>query len=143
MRPHRFLPRPAFQGGRVPELHRTCGRVPIETLGEWRVLGANRRAAGYAEDFATSSTPVQLARWTEDDTFVSLVTPCAQTGGKFELYAGGQVRRLCCCACAQRKLAALDERLVLPPPGQWLVYLLMESAGWLCNPGAPAELAAR
>ncbi|MCK6471874.1 MAG: hypothetical protein L6R28_09015 [Planctomycetes bacterium] len=140
MRPHRFLPRPAFLGGRVPELHQTGGRVLIETLGEWRVLGANRRAAGYAEAFATSSTPVQLARWTEDDTFVSLVTPCAQTGGKFELYAGGRVRRLCCCACAQRKLAALDERLALPPPGQWLVYLLMESAGWLCNPGAPVEL---
>lgn len=140
MHGNRLFPRPAFQGGRVPDLHQTGGRVVIETLGEWRVLGANRRAAGYAEDFAASRTPVQLARWTEGDTFVSLVTPCAQTGGKFELFACGRVRRLCCCACAQRKLAALDERMVLPPPGQWLVYLLMESAGWLCNPGAPVEL---
>lgn len=117
----RFPPRSA---GPIPELHRPVGRVLIEELCGWRVLGENRRAAGYAEAFACSRTPVQLARWTEDDVFVSLISPCVQTEGRFELYVGGLVQRACCCSCAYRRLVALDDGLFLPPPSQWLVYVL-------------------
>ncbi|GMV80821.1 MAG: hypothetical protein AMXMBFR7_20050 [Planctomycetota bacterium] len=121
-----------------PHLHRGHYRATIETYGGWAIRAYDRRRPEYRVQFERSRTPVQMSYEHPTLGTVSLVTPCRQTDGKFEVYVAGLAQRFCCYCCAQKKLrAALN--LSLPPWQAWMPYFLVESAGYLHDPRAPKE----
>lgn len=126
----------------LPAGHRRAARKPIECVDGWWVLSHDREAGDYFEAYKRSATPVQLLRRAPGGHVLSLLTPCAQTDGKFELAAGGRVRRFCCYRCACQ-CARQDMGIELPPSSAWMIYMLLDAAGYIENPGAPVEPAHR
>jgi len=129
--------------GTLPLLHdpRKNERVVIERLGRWQVLGTDRRSSAYLAHFYGSNTPVQILlaplRINSVLPLISILTPCRATGGKFEFLVGRAAPvRLCCYACVRRKLDAL--KIASPDARDWIVYMIMESVGYMEGP-APKE----
>jgi hypothetical protein len=84
-------------------------------------------------------TPIQLARLDSRHGWLSLVTPCLQTAGRYEFFACGTRKRFCCYKCARLK-AGLFPGVVLPSHESWTPYMLLESAHYMRGTGAPTEL---
>ncbi|MCZ7649127.1 MAG: hypothetical protein M5U26_28375 [Planctomycetota bacterium] len=121
-----------------PRLHRSHMRCVIEPWGGWKILGYDRRRPEYASLYMQSRTPLQLLGSHPAAGALSLITPCRQTDGKFELWVAGLTQRFCCYCCAGKRVeAALD--VMLPPWQVWMPYLLLESAGYQWDPRAPRE----
>ncbi|MBI3828148.1 MAG: hypothetical protein HY291_01440 [Planctomycetes bacterium] len=126
----------------MPELHRTSRRKRLECAGGWWILAHDREGWDYFESYRRSMTPVQLVRRCLRRGVLSVLTPCAQTEGRFELYANGATARFCCYRCACRRVwDGLD--ILLPKPEHWMVYMLLDSIGYLEDPAAPHEPARR
>jgi len=126
----------------LPVGHRCAARKPIECAGGWWILAHDREAGDYYEAYKRSATPVQLLRRVRSGAVLSLLTPCVQTEGKFELAAGGKVQRFCCYRCACH-CARQEFDVELPPSSAWTVYMLLDAVGYIENPGAPVEPAHR
>lgn len=130
--------------GILPLLHDPLlnERVLIETLDGWEVLGADRRAAGYAGFFLRNETPLQLLRKIDgpggQPALLSILTPCRATEGRFEFVMGeGPPVRKCCYRCVARELR-LHTGVSVPNPMDWIAYMLLESHAYL-NGKAPKE----
>ena len=125
----------------LPPLHVTRQRVTIEVMDGWSILGEDRRSLNYEVSRAASATPIQLARLDRNWGFISLISPCVYTEGKFEVYCVGKRTRFCCARCVTKWFRTqLD--LELPPIEDWIIYMLMESEAYFQNPKAPKELPA-
>jgi hypothetical protein len=122
-------------------------RVQIESLGDWQVLGSDRRHPAYEGFFKRGDTPVQLLLSPETiessaltgNTGVSIITPCLATEGRFEILIGNEAPvRKCCYKCVRQ---LLQKRLGIQPPDHmdWIVYMLLECNSYM-NGAAPAEL---
>ena len=115
-------------------------RVRIETIDGWEVWGPDRRNARYNQRLMSGDTPIQLIRRSADNLqFISIITPCRSTGGRFELIMPGLSDRKCCYKCVSTAL----EKAKLPAPphfSEWIIYMLLESASYLRGP-APEERA--
>ena len=123
----------------LPPLHVTRHRVTIEVLDGWSILGEDRRSLNYEVARDASATPIQLARLDRNWGFISLISPCTYTQGRFETYCLGKITRFCCARCATKWFRTQLE-LDLPPLQDWIVYMLMESNAYFTNPNAPQEL---
>lgn len=122
----------------LPERHRINRRGVIENVEGWYLLGHDRRRPEYTELYERSCTPLQIAQHLQERGFVSLLTPSLLTRGYFELYHGAKCVRFRCYGCAYKHVrGGLD--LLLPRPCEWMVYMLLESVGYLRAHSAPRE----
>jgi len=132
------LPHLAWDERDVPFIHRTSARCLIEELDGWLILGPNRNLPAYAHAFERQMTSIQIARVDRRHGWLSLLTPCVQTEGRFEFFACGERKSFCCYKCARLK-AGLAPGVVLPSHEGWTPYMLLESAHYLRSHGAPKE----
>ena len=117
-------------------------RTVIETIGGWQILGSDRRGPDYTARFQTCNTPIQLLYRDPRAGFVSIVTPCTATNGKFEfLIRRREPVRVCCYLCIVKQLRTSGAFLSVNFPNykDWIVYMLMETISFLHGP-APREL---
>ena len=122
----------------IPPLHLTDGRVTIEVIDGWSILGEDRRFPTYEAARSDQATPIQLAKLDRNWGFVSLISPCKYTCGRFEVFHLGRLHRFCCARCVTNWMKTQLE-LDLPPMPEWIIYMLMESEGFFTNPKAPRE----
>lgn len=122
----------------LPDLHRTARRKPFEQTDGWWILGQDRGAWDYFEAYKHSMAPVQIVKHCRMRGVISVVTPCVQTEGRFELFVNGDIHRFCCYRCAYKRVwDGMD--VLLPQPETFMIYMMLDSIGYLESPSAPRE----
>ncbi|MCW8128786.1 MAG: hypothetical protein KIS92_00245 [Planctomycetota bacterium] len=122
----------------LPELHRTSRRKLFENAEGWWILGQDRNAWDYFEAYKRSMAPVQIIKHCRERGVISLITPCIQTDGRFELFVNGDVHRFCCYRCAYKRVwDGMD--VLLPQPEHFMIYMMLDSIGYIESPDAPRE----
>ena len=122
----------------LPYPHRPYARQQVEVVEGWAVLTHDRKRGDCTEAYRRARTPVQLLRVCPERDILSLLTPSLLTEGRFEFYAAGTTVRYCCYRCACQRIESAHS-VHLPDPQDWMVYMLLDSVGYIENPAAPQE----